>query len=454
MSDLNVSPDREEYRLALILSSSGHVLVQTAEGPPQLPRLLVPASARPAAVITEAIKTRWRLPAVLIDTVVESPRAPLAIARAWTSKSSQGDASSLHLKARFTDLGLDQLSNEEQATLRQVLDEDAGERGPLSRLGWIDEAARWLSSALQRNNLAFVVQQHNAGGRFALVRFEAEDGSAYWLKAVGPPNDKEFHITSYLAERLPTFLPEIIASRGDWTAWLMKEHGRSMHESTDPKEFEQVSRRLAQMQLHLLGKTDQLLDVGCTDHRTSTLRNAIDQIVSSLAFAMERQTVRTVPCLPTSRLEEIGTILRIACDNLDGLHIPDSLLHNDISPGSVLKSGDHFVFTDWCEAYVGNPFLTFALFCFYLRNSIASAEAFIPRIASAYNKSWIGLFAEHDIEVASALAPPLSILSHICGRGTWLRDYQQCRPEVLSYYRSLARHLDRSVRAPEFEAVL
>jgi hypothetical protein len=139
---------------------------------------------------------------------------------------------------------------------------------------------------------------------------------------------------------------------------------------------------------------------------------------------------------------------------MEDLNIPDSLMHNDISPGSILTNGSDCVFTDWCEAYVGNPFITLEQLCVHASRKSESSQYWSSALKDVYRSVWVENLTEHQVERALQLAPLLSVLSYLHGRGDWLEPSRRTQPAFLSYSRSLARHMDRIANSAELREAL
>jgi len=143
-------------------------------------------------------------------------------------------------------------------------------------------------------------------------------------------------VTAFLSQQFSRYLPKVVAIRTEWNAWIMEEAGRSLHSSDQLVQFEQAVGALASLQKAAVGRTKELLAAGCGDHSMAELDGRIDEVIGYLTEIMQHQT-----------------------STKDDLRIPDSLMHHDISPGSMLSDGSSCVFTDWCEAYIDNPFIIF-----------------------------------------------------------------------------------------------
>lgn len=289
-------------------------------------------------------------------------------------------------------------------------------------------------------------RQYNAGGGFALIRFDTRKGPAYWLKATGDPNRHEFHITEKLAELCPEFMPQRIAARADWNAWLMEDAGCPLDLWT-LTALEQAVYSMAMLQQRTIGRSNAFLAAGAFDQRLCVLRAHLAELFEYLDEAMARQTSTKVQPIEKRRLWEMARILQDACFRMEALGIPDTIVHNDINSGNILFNGRHCVFTDWCETAVGNPFLTFQHLC--LLQPDDGEGDWIPRLRKSYAQCWLDRLSPHQIDLALMLARLLAVLSHLYGRGAWLRSSQRNERRVESYARALARHMDRAAQDPQ-----
>jgi hypothetical protein len=294
----------------------------------------------------------------------------------------------------------------------------------------------------------------NAGGEFCLIRFSTVSDSAVWLKAVGTSNVHEFGITAFLANTCSQYLPPIFAMREDWRAWIMDEVKPPLCSARSLADFERDAQKLARLQIELSDKSAELLSVHCGDHRIPVLDSHVDELISYLDEVMHLQTSTKVERVPLTRLERIRTLLHHACVALEELEIPDSLMHGDFNSGSVLSDGRDSVFTDWSEAYVGNPFITLEQFCLRVARHSERSFSWIPALKSTYRSCWTELLSDREIDKAFRLVPLISILSSLYGRGDWLSSPRRHDPFFQGYARSLARYMDRMTENTELTEAL
>jgi hypothetical protein len=437
--------DYTEYRLAFVLPGSLQLLGMRCFGSGVvLPRVSIPTWERPAEQLTRVIEEKWNIKTLVLDLLAD--------------ESAQAQCAVIEVRSpswQFTDDGLTPVlpnmifslfpTETERRKLQAILAGEDSIESPFSRIGWIEEVQTWIRSAVSDRRVVFTdtVRHLNAGGGFCLLRLATASGQAYWLKAVGEPNRHEFTTTAYLAQHCPKHLPKIVAMRHDWNAWVMEEFGCSLNSLSSFGCFELAVVKLASLQKHFVGRSEELLAAKFLDHRTVRLEAQIDELVDYLVEAMCHQTSVKVSSLSPSRIREIGTILHSACNAMEDLGIPDSVMHSDISPGSILCNGGDCVFTDWCEAYVGNPFITLEQLCAHTSRRSHASEPNTGRLISLYRACWKDLLTERQIEKTLRIVPLISVLSYLYGRGDWLHSQRRDQEATRSYSRSLARHLDR-----------
>jgi len=423
-----------EYQCVLVQPHSHAVLAIAEANRFRLPRVHIPEATRPALELQRAIKARWGLNIFVLEIwVAPNGAGACAVAELRTSE----------MVSPFREVPIEQFMGselfEEEFRLLELLFEGRL-KSSISQPGWIDEAIGWIESATRRTfHSSRNIDQWNAGGGFALLRMTSDDGRHYWLKAAGRPNTHEFALTRLLWDRCPEFLPTLVAMKSEWSAWITEHAGDSLPDAPGAGELVQVARCWARLQLLTIGQTKELLVAGAIDQRVPALRNQIDAVIARLIEAMARQTSTKAVPLSRDRLLELGEILRDACLRLETFDIPDTLIHNDLNEGNILRNGTTYVFTDWSEAAVGNPLLSCERLCQLNR---VGAE----NIRAVYRDCRSDRLASGGIDEAFALTPLLAIYAYLYGRGDWLGRSTDLRPQFESYARSLARLMDRAAR--------
>lgn len=431
-----------EIRLVLLSINKFTITAMRHNDGFQLPRISIPTWARPAEQLQLAAQQLWSMIVCTIDFLPQDDCvSPCAIADIL----SDGFDSDL-VRVQLGDLDQDELSKKERIVLHELIVGHTGSRGPLSHVGWLREATDWVRSVIPANHeLTGDFRQLNATGYFSLIRFSASRGPAYWLKATGGPNRHEYQLTETLAQLCPECLPPRIAGRSEWNAWISEEAGAPCCEWTPPR-LEQATRTLASIQLKALAQSDELLLAGGLDLRIINFRRQVEALFGYLTEAMLRQASTRSPRLDASRLAEIKDLLTRACARMEDLNIPNSVVHHDLNKENVLFENTRCVLTDWCEAGVGNPILS----CQALwSNKEAAAPEWLPQLHAIAEQCWTEVLSKKQINTALALAPLLTLLVNLYGRGTWLQSPGQIHPSLESYKRTLVRRMDQACRDPK-----
>lgn len=441
MATKSTSVEMAEYRVVLVEPESRAVLAVDADDENRLPRVTIPRWTRPAQQLRNAIRTTWGAETLILDVLLTNDSSSFCVAAEMLGHTVPLGLSAVDLD----EIAGSELVKSEYSALVSIF------RGkgkyPFSRIGWINEAIAWIEITTgQTISSNSHIEQLNAGGAFALLRFRTDDGHAYWLKATGSPNEHEFAIAVCLCELYPDSLPPLIATKKEWNAWLTEEAGSELPNSPSKESLISAAESFALLQLQTVDRVDVLLSAGAFDQRISVLRSHIDAITAYLIDAMARQSSTKVVPLSRKRLRELAEILRDTCFHMEALSIPDALIHNDLSAGNILYDGVRCVFTDWSEAAIGNPFLS----CDRLGQLNPDHR---ETVCTVYRRLWLNRLSDTNISEAFALMPLLATYAYLYSRGDWFMG-REIRPQADRYARSLARHMDRAARAPALLEVL
>ena len=150
--------------------------------------------------------------------------------------------------------------------------------------------------------------------------------------------------------------------------------------------------------------------------------------------------------LSRDRIVKLARTLKHAFLSMESLGIPDTLIHNDLNRGNILVNQDRYVFIDWSDAAIGNPFLACERLC---QLNLEHQHT----VRSVFRRLWAERIDAASIEQAFVLAPLVAIYAYLYGRGNWPRP-GNIRSHFDSYARSLARHMDRAAQDPELEELL
>jgi Phosphotransferase enzyme family len=446
--------ETDVWRILLFGQSGIELLVLRSPSGLRLPELRIPRGQRVAPHLNAEAKRLWKLDTVCLF--------PLNI--------THGDITTADRRYHLMELGrpeelarvapdfvpMSTLKEDSFADARDYLAVRRGmrlesgglqenSRGPFSEFGafrmissWAEEQLRPLDLQLDGN-----FRQLQSSASFALIRFATNRG-AVWFKAVGEPNLREFLMTKLLVARLPQYVPELLAAKTDWNAWLTVEaQGQGLFEASDPAIWCRTAESLAELQIASLAHAPKFLAAGAHDVRSQKLLDVAGAFFSAMEETMEAQTRTTVAKLGK---QEIGTVreqVTEALHQLENAGIPDTLNHLDLNSSNVIVSTNRCAFLDWAQAAVGNPFFSLE----YLRQQFL--QAFPGRnqdesdFRSSYMNHWRPMLTGKIASDLPDLAPITAAFAFAASVLPWRDPDLIRRPQVAAFSRSLVRHMHR-----------
>jgi hypothetical protein len=437
-----------EYRLVLVLPKSRKILAINGVNGYRLPSIGVLQWTRPAQELREAIHTAWKLHVLILDFLHGSPICGVA------EILIPGQPTDLEA-VLLEQLQIAELSEQQRTRIESILAGDSQASGPFSRIGWIDESITWLETETGRKlSSKRDIEQYNAGGEFALVRFHMEDDSGYWLKATGEPNAHELSVTTLLSKLCGRYLPELISSKPEWNAWLMSGEAVCVTEMpTTPFQLftllEDAVEGMAKLQIETQSHNLDLLDAGAFDQGLQVFKEHATELFDYLEEAMSLQTSTKAPRLEKKRIQRLRVVFEEVCQRVEDLAIADTIVHGDMNRGNILTDGGHCQFIDWSEAYLGNPLITLQHLLLLNKAENSEIRYFINLLLKQrYLDIWAAGRDPDPLDKGFVYMPILAVASTLYGRGDWLHSPQRNDPRRQSYARSLARHMDRATREP------
>jgi hypothetical protein len=447
--------DTVEYRVVLVDPVSRRVLASEENGLFRVPRISIPRGTRVARQIQTELKRSWCMAIVMLDFLsAANGNSPCVVAEILMTSIPNG------FRAMSAEqIANDELSDEERIRLLNVLGDEV--TSPFSRIGWIDQAIEWVEGATghQLSSKASV-EQYNAGGAFALLRFPMSDGYSYWLKATGVPNANERLLTRLLSQLCGSRLPRLVAEKVDWNAWLMMEEACSVSVLlTEPDDvvrlLGQAVESLAELQTKTVGLDQALIDAGAFDQRLQVLRMGADPLFACMCEAMTFQSSTKVPRIEKSRLQEIRNLFEEACHRAECLNIPSTITHGDMNLGNIVFTGGRCQFIDWSEGYVGHPFITFQhLLLLNPLEDPRTRASVDDALKDIYRTAMSRACNSEQMDGGFALMPLLAAASALYGRGDWLHSGSRDVPSRYAYARTIARYMEHAAQESTLRDVL
>jgi hypothetical protein len=443
--------EREICRVIVLGRDGAEVLLKSAELGFAFPAVEVPRWERLAENLTAALRRDWGCDAVCLFTPNHSSEdrdsngKHYEVMECWHFGGRKGET----VWKEILSLTADSFQDEaEFRTFQQALRELDGYKhdpsSPFATSGWLPSLRDWTADVIRPFGLELTgpMRQYNGGPSFCLIRFETS-GPAVWFKAVGKPNLREFPITLKLTELFPRFIPEILRTKPEWSAWLSLEvKGTNLGDTKEIASWEKAATGLAKLQIESIS-ADSILDSGADDLKTDTLLLSVDPFFEVVTRLMEEQP--RVPPAVLSR-EELSLLkLRIedALTLLSDLRIPNALGHMDLNPWNIIVSEGGCIFLDWAEAYVGHPFFSVEYLLQHFHREIGADPVLESELVNAYKAPWCRLLSRDLMGEALALTPLAAVFAYAAGTGAWKDEKRLRDPRTRAYFRSLARKMNR-----------
>src|ERR1700751_1205675 len=218
----------ESWRILLFAQNATELFLTRSPSGLRLPEFRIPCQQRAAAHLNAKAKRLWKLDTVALSPLeVQTPEAAAQRYKYHTMEVYRPEDPSLVARNFLPVSGLQKKTFADRndfLAVRQAMrrhDEAVGDRnpGPFSEVGFFQNLCNWVQAQLGRLGLRWDGNfcQLHGNASFSLIRFQLERGAA-WFKAVGPPNRKEFFITTTLAACFPEYLPELLATHHAWHA--------------------------------------------------------------------------------------------------------------------------------------------------------------------------------------------------------------------------------------------
>jgi aminoglycoside phosphotransferase len=453
------SPATEIFRVLLLRKPGEALLVRADDQSASLPVIQIPKHTRIAEESNQAVlnaygveayclctRTLSEVPSSSFRLLVMQTRGPVADAPARTSWTPL----EFVVPTTFRNCEEFRLVSEWVSSSEATRQPDffTQPRFLTTVFEWVRECAN--SVAIEPTG---EFRQLNCGPEFNLIRFAGEPKSL-WFKAVGGPNRHEFSVTVTLAQLFTLFLPHVLGTRRDWNAWLACEApGTPLGDLADLDSWKTAAAALARLQIGSIGQGLHLINAGCRDLRDCCLRSRLGPFLELAAELMAEQ--RTASPAPLSRLEirTLGSKIEQAVETLAETHIPNTLGHGDPNPANLIIDGNHCVFLDWSEAFVGHPFLTISYLLEYLRRDAAKRN-WVEPVLDVYAARFRHHFDVQAVDAACAVAPLLAAFAFASAIALPQPTAALPQADVTRLIRSLVRRMHREAQTLTTERIL
>ena len=171
----------------------------------------------------------------------------------------------------------------------------------------------------------------------------ATDVGPFWFKQVPAFMAHEGALTEWLGVVRPGVAPDVVARGTDWTL------SAPFLPPSEDRTLDNPYAELAELQLSVADRVDELLALGCPDRTVPTMVPELTALSARGDLLEPSVAERLAAAVP--RIAELA-------DRLDASPIPSSLVHGDLHSGNWTRrpNGSWLLF-DWTDGCVAHPFL-------------------------------------------------------------------------------------------------
>ena len=417
------SGPRMENTVVALFRRDGAIALHQGDGElPRLPAIELGVHTRPAQSLTEALRRRFDLDAVYLWNLnpVEDRGSQLHVAELRGPEDLPAHWRWVDA-ARPESIGLTYEQTLVVHRAHQIATTSSSDY-PYAQLGWFDQLLEWAGDSLHSRgvNMTGRWSQVN-GGRAFLVRIETDD-SGVWFKAPGAVSEFEWNVSLKLAGAAPKWLPNVLDIHRGWKGWLSEEVGESLYQTDNLEHFHLSATALGRLQREFQGRGDWLLSIGVHDQRLPWLRSHIRPFQDLVSALMALQPKEPPLVLQEAQIRQLGEQLDTAITALESLRFPDSIIHGDISPGSIVCDGRRCAFIDWSRAYVGFPPVCCELMLNKFTALLSRRDGWRTHLWNAYFDQWpeyASAFRSDHLKRSLALVSLLSYVFTKIDIGQW-----------------------------------
>jgi hypothetical protein len=247
-----------------------------------------------------------------------------------------------------------------------------------------------------------------------------------WFKAGNAAQAFEAGVISVLARRRPDLVPTLVAANPR-RGWMLQRDGgtllREIVDGTDQGVWTEILPRYAELQMDVAADREELLGAGAPDRRLALLPAQFEEVLG------ERAALASLNDEEIGRLHALVPQIEEESERLAGFGLPETIQHDDLHDGQVFVCDGRYVFFDWGDSCVSQPFFTLVVTLAVLahRLGVEHDAPEVDRFRAAYLEPWTRFGSQADVEEAAALAYRLGVL---CRGLTWARIVSALAPPI------------------------
>jgi aminoglycoside phosphotransferase (APT) family kinase protein len=309
------------------------------------------------------------------------------------------DAPSPYVWIDWATLPLDTL---EPAELREALPRWIGRRelGPTAAdppwaiPGWFDRASGWMAERMAELRApAFEAPRIVYLWGISIVLRAPSSLGPMFLKCSAPIFAQEARVTALLADATPDLVTRVAAIEPDEGWLLMRDHGERTLGDTAPEAWAPGLEAHARIQAAWAGREQALIDAGAPVRSLAALAEALP------TFADREPMTAELTGDDRAAWNDSVPAFVAACERLDAIGPPPTLVHGDLHPWNVADTPDGPRVFDWTDAAISHPFVDLAVYA-----TRPDDHAIRHALRDAYLAHWATQLSAADLTEAGELA--------------------------------------------------
>ena len=451
-----MTPQSENWRVLVVNRDGTEILLKPGDTGLELPRIVIPADQRIAAGIVSGVEGQLGLRVIALYQVFPQNHAIGCgdYYHGAVSQSAFPEAPGGMVWTPIRSVIAESLLQGKDAVAVETLwsrwqaEANCRHSEPFSRPGWFCEVTDWIARSLESHSLFLTgpFRQLNASSTFSLIQFDT-NRRPVWFKAVGEPNTREFAVTLALAKICPDYLPEIIANKPAWRAWLTEEAaGTSLAAADCARPWQSAAERLALLQLLARSRKHQFCESGARDLRS---RHLLELVPKFFAWVQACQLASDGPpeeAFQTTDLSTLQDTVIHTLTALDELDIPDTVGHMDLNPQNIFCSESGSIFLDWAESFIGCPFFSFEYLLQHFRRTHFADALSEAELRNVYYAGWRDVLPPQRVRAGMQLVPLAALFSYAATLSSGNSSHSLPLPAQRRYFLRLLRKMKRMAR--------
>jgi hypothetical protein len=281
---------------------------------------------------------------------------------------------------------------------------------------WMRQAHAWIHAETARRSIQITgdIEQPHLYPWSTVLIVPTSDGRLFF-KATAPETIYEAALTQKLAEWIPDCMPELVSVDPIRGWMLMRDSGEQLRQfirpARDVKPWIPVIAQYADVQIKLVDRVSEILDLGIPDYRLALLPSLYSGLLADEESLMIDQE-KGLTSGEFQALQEKTSRFQQICSELVAFGIPETLNQCDFHDGNVLIKHGRVTFFDWGDVGITHPFVSLRTFFVSIEISLQLDEySFTPEMEALLNlylEPWEKFSSKEQLATAYQLSKPVA----------------------------------------------